>query len=34
VERGERDVAVLNLRTVARALRLPLPELLADAEEG
>jgi transcriptional regulator with XRE-family HTH domain len=35
VERGERNVAVLNLRTIARALRLPLAELLAGgAAEG
>lgn len=29
VERGERNVSVLNLRTIARALRVPLTELLA-----
>jgi transcriptional regulator with XRE-family HTH domain len=27
VERGERNVSVLNLRTMARALRVPLAEL-------
>jgi transcriptional regulator with XRE-family HTH domain len=27
VERGERNVAVLSLRKIARALRLPLAEL-------
>jgi hypothetical protein len=30
LERGERNVSILNLRTVARALRVPLAELLAD----
>ena len=37
VERGERNVSVLNLRAIARALRVPLEELLADelgASEG
>jgi transcriptional regulator with XRE-family HTH domain len=29
VERGERNVSILNLRTIARALRAPLQELLA-----
>jgi transcriptional regulator with XRE-family HTH domain len=28
VERGERNVSVLNLRLIARALRVPLAELL------
>jgi transcriptional regulator with XRE-family HTH domain len=32
VERGERNVAILNLRKIAQALRVPLPDLLA--EEG
>jgi transcriptional regulator with XRE-family HTH domain len=27
VERGERNVSVLNLRTIARALRVPLADL-------
>lgn len=30
VERGERNVAVLNLRKLAQALRVPMQELLAD----
>jgi len=30
VERGERNVSILNLRTIARALRVSLAELLAD----
>ena len=29
VERGERNVSILNLRTIAKALRLGLAELLA-----
>jgi hypothetical protein len=29
VERGERNVSILNLRLIARALRVPLMELLA-----
>jgi transcriptional regulator with XRE-family HTH domain len=34
VERGERNVSILNLRHIARVLRVPLDELLAeDAEE-
>ena len=28
VERGERNVSILNLRTIARALRVPLADLL------
>ena len=27
VERGERNVSILNLRTIAKALRMPLGEL-------
>ena len=35
VERGERNVSILNLRLIARVLRVALAELLADAaEEG
>jgi transcriptional regulator with XRE-family HTH domain len=34
VERGERNVAILNLRAIARALRVSLPELLADEEDA
>ena len=30
VERGERNVAILNLRLIARALRISLAELFAD----
>ena len=29
VERGERNLSLLNLRTIAQALRLPLDELFA-----
>jgi transcriptional regulator with XRE-family HTH domain len=29
VERGERNVSILNLRVIARALRVPITELLA-----
>jgi transcriptional regulator with XRE-family HTH domain len=28
VERGERNIAILNLRLIARSLRVPLAELL------
>jgi transcriptional regulator with XRE-family HTH domain len=30
VERGERNVSILNLRLIARVLRVPLAELLSD----
>lgn len=30
VERGERNVSVLNLRQIAQALRVPLAELFAE----
>ncbi len=30
VERGERNVALLSLRRIARALRVPVADLLAD----
>lgn len=30
VERGERNLAILNLRLIARTLRVPLSELLAE----
>ena len=30
VERGERNVSVLNLRAIARALRVPMADLLQD----
>jgi transcriptional regulator with XRE-family HTH domain len=30
VERGERNVSVLNLRLIARALRIPLVDLFID----
>lgn len=33
VERGERNVAILNLRKIAQALRVPLQELLIDRQE-
>ena len=32
VERGERNVAILNLRKIAQALRAPLADLLAEGE--
>lgn len=32
VERGEGNVAILNLRKIAQALRVPLRDLLADRE--
>jgi hypothetical protein len=32
VERGERSVSILNLRVIARALRVPITELL-DADK-
>ena len=31
VERGERNIAILNLRLIARALRTPLADLLTDS---
>ena len=33
VERGERNAAILNLRQIARTLRLPLREMLAEPPE-
>jgi len=30
VERGERNVAILNLRLIAKTLRVPLADLFAD----
>ncbi len=33
VERGERNVSILNLRTIARVLRVPLAELFAGASQ-
>jgi ribosome-binding protein aMBF1 (putative translation factor) len=33
VERGERNLSVLNLRIIARALRVPLTALFADADQ-
>jgi transcriptional regulator with XRE-family HTH domain len=33
VERGERNVAVLNLKKIADALRVSLQDLFADSEE-
>jgi transcriptional regulator with XRE-family HTH domain len=32
VERGERNVAILNLRRIAKALRVSLADLLRDAK--
>lgn len=32
VERGERNLSILNLRIIARALRVRMNELLAEAE--
>ena len=34
VERGERNVAILNLRLIARTLRVPLAELLGEKRKG
>jgi len=34
VERGERNVSILNLRTIARVLRVPLAELFADRPQA
>lgn len=34
VERGERNVALLSLRKIALALRIPLAELLTDPDDG
>ena len=34
VERGERNVSILNLRHIARVLRISLVELFADAAAG
>ena len=31
VERGERNIAILNLRQIARALRVALAELLSES---
>jgi transcriptional regulator with XRE-family HTH domain len=33
VERGERNLSILNLRIIANTLRLPLGELFADADQ-
>lgn len=30
VERGERNVAILNLRLIAKSLRVPLTDLIAE----
>jgi transcriptional regulator with XRE-family HTH domain len=30
VERGQRNISILNLRLIAEVLRVPLAELLAD----
>jgi transcriptional regulator with XRE-family HTH domain len=34
VERGERNVSILNLRLLADTLRVPLAEVLAEASRG
>lgn len=34
VERGERNVAVLNLRKIARSLRIPVADLFTDPENS
>ena len=34
VERGERNLSILNLRQIARVLRVPLSELFADGPKG
>jgi len=33
VERGERNIAILNLRQIARTLRMPLAELFRETEK-
>lgn len=33
VERGERNVAILNLRKIAKGLRISLQDLLADEDQ-
>ena len=33
VERGERNLSILNLRIIANALRLPLVEMFASGDE-
>jgi transcriptional regulator with XRE-family HTH domain len=34
VERGERNVSILNLRLIARVLRISLSDLLSNQTEG
>jgi len=34
VERGERNVSILNLKSIASALRVPLAELLTDRPQS
>lgn len=34
VERGERNLSILNIRQIARILRLPLSELFAESKIG
>jgi len=34
VERGERNLSILNLRLIARVLRVPLAELLVESRGG
>ena len=34
VERGERNVSILNLKLIAAVLRVPLPELFAEHAVG
>ncbi|WP_329367539.1 helix-turn-helix domain-containing protein [Streptomyces sp. NBC_00669] len=34
VERGERNISLINIHRIARALRVPPGELLADEGEG
>jgi len=34
VERGERNLSILNLRLIARVLRVPLAELLVESKNG
>jgi len=34
VERGERNLSILNMRTIARVLRVPLAELFEEPPRG
>jgi transcriptional regulator with XRE-family HTH domain len=34
VERGERNVSILNLRLIAKVLRVPMAELIVESKDG